>query len=55
MDEAMSGEAMVLSPIHKINNKLQILYRKNLLLTPKLTLLFNALILITHILPGIQI
>ena len=52
----MSGEAMVLSPIQKINNKLQILYHKNLFLTPKLTLLlFNALILITHILPGIQI
>ena len=29
MDEPMSGEAMALNVIHKINNKLKFLYRKN--------------------------
>ena len=29
MDEAMSGEAMVLNVIHKINNQLKYLYRKS--------------------------
>ena len=28
MDETMSGEAMALHVIHKINNKLKFLYRK---------------------------
>ena len=45
MDEAISGEAMALNIIHKINNKLKFLYRKNVFLTPKLRrLLCNALI-----------
>ena len=45
MDETMSGEAMALHVIHKINNKLKFLYRKNVFLTPKLRrLLCNALI-----------
>ena len=45
MDETMSGEAMALHVIHKINNKLKFLYRKNDFLTPTLRrLLFNALI-----------
>ena len=29
MDEAMSGEAMALNIIHKINSKLKFLYLKN--------------------------
>ena len=29
MDEAMSGEAMALNVMHKINNKLKFLYHKN--------------------------
>ena len=41
----MSGEAMALSVINKINNKLKFLYRKNRFLTPTLRrLLCNALI-----------
>ena len=45
MDETMSGEAMALNVIHKINNKLKFLYRKNDFLTPPLRrLLCNALI-----------
>ena len=59
MDEAMSGEAMTLYVIHKINNKLKFLYRKNGFLRPTLRrLLCNALIqliLIIHVLYGIQI
>ena len=44
MDETMSGEAMALHVIHKINNKLKFLYRKNDFLTPTLKrLLCNAL------------
>ena len=43
LDEAMSGETMVLSVINKINNKLKFLYRKNRFLTPTLRrLLCNA-------------
>ena len=45
LDEIMSGEAMALSVINKINNKLKFLYRKNRLLSPTLRrLLCNALI-----------
>ena len=45
MDEAMLGEAMALNVIHKINNKLKFLYRKNNFLTPTMRrLLCNALI-----------
>ena len=33
MDETMSGEAMALNVIHKINNKPKFLYRKNDFLT----------------------
>ena len=41
----MSGEAMALNIIHKINNKLKFLYRKNVFSTPKLRrLLCNVLI-----------
>ena len=36
MDEAMPGEAMALNIIHKINNKLNFFYHKNIFLTPKL-------------------
>ena len=44
MDETISGEAMALYVIHKINNKLKFLYRKNDFLTPTLRrLLCNAL------------
>ena len=55
MDETMSGETMALKIIHKINSKLKFLYRKNVFLTLKLRGLCNVLILITHVLPGIQI
>ena len=45
IDKTMSGEAMALNVIHKINNKLKFLYRKNDFLTPILRrLLCNALI-----------
>ena len=45
MDETMSGGATALNVIHKINNKLKFLYRKNDFLTPTLRrLLCNALI-----------
>ena len=44
-DETMSGEAMALYVIHKINNKLKFLYCKNDFLRPTLRrLLCNALI-----------
>ena len=36
MDETMSGEAMALNFIHKINNKLKFLYLKNAFLVPTL-------------------
>ena len=36
MDETMSGEAMALNIIYKINNKLKFLYRKNDFLTATL-------------------
>ena len=40
-----SGEAMALNVIHKINNKVEFLYRKTVFLIPKLRrLLCNALI-----------
>ena len=45
MDEAMSGKAMAFNVMHKINNKLKFLYRKNVFLTTNLRrLLCNALI-----------
>ena len=45
LDETMSGEAMALNVVNKINNKLKFLYRKNSFLTPALRrLLCNALI-----------
>ena len=45
MDETMSGEAMALYVIHKINNKIKFLYGKNDFLIPTLRrLLCNALI-----------
>ena len=46
LDEIMSGEAMALNVVNKINNKLKFLYRKNSFLTSALRrLLFNALVL----------
>ena len=43
MDETMSGEAIALDVVDKINNKLQFLYRKIDVLTPALIrLLCNA-------------
>ena len=43
LDETMSGEAMALNVVNKINNKLKFLYRKNSFLTPALRrLLCNA-------------
>ena len=55
----MSGEAMALNIVNKINNKLKFLEHKNSFLTPALRhLLCNALIqhpvLIMHVLSGIQ-
>ena len=45
LDETMSGEAMTLNVINKINNKLEFLHRKNSFLTSALKCLFcNALI-----------
>ena len=45
MDETMSGEAMALKVVNKINEKLKFLYRKNSFLTPGLRrMLCNALI-----------
>ena len=45
MDETMSGEAMALYVIHKINNKIKFLYGKNDFLIPTLRrLLCNAII-----------
>ena len=45
MDEGMSAATMALNVIHKINNKLKFLHRKNDFLTPTLRrLLCNALI-----------
>ena len=46
MDETMSGEAMALHVIHKINNKLTFLYRKDDFLTPTLRRLFFYNVLI---------
>ena len=34
LDESLSGEAMALKVIHKINGRLKLLYRKNRYLTP---------------------
>ena len=45
LDKTMSGEAMALNVVNKINNKLKFLSRKNSFLTPVLRhLLCNALI-----------
>ena len=45
LDEAISGEAMALNIVNKINNKLKFLYCKYSFLTPALRrLLCNALI-----------
>ena len=55
-DETMSGEAMALNVVNKINNKLKLLYHKNSFLMPALRcLLCNALIQPHFVLPGIQI
>ena len=40
IDETMPGEAIALNVIHKFNNRLKFLYRKNVFLTPKLRCLF---------------
>ena len=45
LDQSLSGEAMALKVVNKINNRLKFLYRKNRYLTPYLKpLLCNALI-----------
>ena len=45
MDETISGEAMALNVIHKINNKLKFFYHKNVFLHQNRDALFcNALI-----------
>ena len=47
LEESLSGEAMALKAVNKINGRLKFLYRKNTYLTPYLTLkrlLCNALI-----------
>ena len=45
LDKTMSGEAMVLKVINKINGKLKFIYRKNRYLTKKLyRMLCHALI-----------
>ena len=45
LDETMPGEAMALNIVHKINNKVKFVYRKNSFLMPALRrLLCNALI-----------
>ena len=45
LDETMSGEAMALNVINKINNKLKFLYHKNSFLTPAMRcVLWNAVI-----------
>ena len=44
MAETMSGEAMTLNVIHKINNKLKFFYRKYFLTLKLRLLLSNALI-----------
>ena len=45
LDHSLSGEAMALKVMNKINNRLKFLYRKNRYLTPYLKpLLCNALI-----------
>ena len=45
LDESLSGEVMVLNVIHKINDRLKLLYRKNRYSTPYLKqFLCNALI-----------
>ena len=45
MDKTMSGEAMALNVLHKINKKLKFLYRKNDFLTPALKrFLINVLL-----------
>ena len=45
LDESLSGEAMVLKVINKINGRFKFFYRKNRYLTPYLKQLFcNALI-----------
>ena len=36
LDETMSGDAMALTVVNKINNKLKFLYRKNIFLKPAL-------------------
>ena len=45
LDKTMSGEAIALNFVYKINNKLKFIYRKNSFFTPALRrLLCNALI-----------
>ena len=45
LDQTMSGDAMALNAIQKINNRIKFLYRKSNFLTPKLRrLLCNALV-----------
>ena len=49
MDEAMSEEVMALNVIHKINNNLIFLYRKNVFfLTPKMRRLLCSALMQSH-------
>ena len=48
MDEAMSGEAMALNIIHKINSQLKFLYLKNVFLTLKLRHIFCIALIQPH-------
>ena len=44
LDESLSGEAMALKVINKINDRLEFLYRKNIFKTIFKRILFSALI-----------
>ena len=48
MDETMFGEAMALNVIHKSNNKLKFLYRKNDFLTLTLRRLLCSILIQPH-------
>ena len=43
LDETMSGEAMALNFVNKINSKLKFLYRKNSFLAPALRLAYSVM------------
>ena len=56
LDETMSGKAMTLNIVYKINNKLKFLYCKNNFFTPPLRCLLCIVLqphLIMHVLAGV--